>query len=278
MMAGCPESRSRKMENKNMNSFREPAVEIAREAGAFLKERLHTEHSIDYKGEINLVTEADRNSEQIITSRIQDLFPDHDIMAEESAPISRGSEYRWIIDPLDGTTNYAHGYPVFCVSVALQRRNQVILGVVYNPMLEELFVAERGKGAFLQESKICVSSTRGLAEGLVATGFPYDVRENCRDTLACFNEMIPSAQTVRRAGSAALDLAYLAAGRVDGFWELRLKPWDTAAGWMLVEEAGGMVTDLYGRPYWLESPAIVASNGRIHEELIAVLGEAFSKI
>jgi myo-inositol-1(or 4)-monophosphatase len=261
-----------------VNSFQQPAAEIAREAGAFLKERLYTDHRIDYKGEIDLVTEADRISEQMITSRIRNLFPDHDIVAEESAPITRGSEYRWIIDPLDGTTNYAHGYPVFCVSIALQRMNQIILGVIYNPMLEELFMAERGRGAFLQESKICVSSTSNLGQGVVATGFPYDVRENCRDTLACFNEMIPKAQTIRRAGSAALDLAYLAAGRVDGFWELRLKPWDTAAGWLLVEEAGGRVTDLYGRPYCLESPAIVASNGKIHEELIEVLRHASSRI
>jgi myo-inositol-1(or 4)-monophosphatase len=261
-----------------VSRFRQAAVEIAREAGAFLKQRLYADHRIEFKGEINLVTEADRLSEEIITSRIQSLFPGHDMMAEECTNITRGSEYRWIIDPLDGTTNYAHGYPVFCVSMALQRMGEVILGVIYNPMLDELFVAERGEGAFLQGTKIHVSDTRRLTEGLVATGFPYDVRENCRDALAYFNEMIPKARAIRRAGSAALDLAYLAAGRFDGFWELRLKPWDTAAGWLLVEEAGGVVTDFSGKPYYLKSPHILASNGRIHEELMKVLDQASSRI
>ena len=261
-----------------MTTFRQPAVEIAREAGAFLKERLHAAHTIDFKGEINLVTEVDRFSEEIITSRIQELFPDHDIIAEECTNITRGSDYRWIIDPLDGTTNYAHGYPVFCVSIALQRMGEVILGVIYHPMLEELFVAERGEGAFLQKKEIHVSTTKCLTEGLVATGFPYDVRENCRDALTYFNEMIPKAQAIRRAGSAALDLAYLAAGRFDGFWELRLQPWDTAAGWLMVEEAGGVVTDFSGNPYCLESPDIVASNGRIHEELMEILDKASTMI
>lgn len=261
-----------------MTTFRQAAVEIARQAGAFLKERLNAVHSIDFKGEIDLVTEADRASEEIITSRIQKLFPDHDIIAEECTNIARGSDYRWIIDPLDGTTNYAHGYPVFCVSIALQRVGEVILGVIYNPMLDELFVAERGEGAFLQGREIHVSTTKRLTRGLVATGFPYDIRENCRDALAYFNEMIPVAQAIRRPGSAALDLAYVAAGRFDGFWELRLKPWDTAAGWLMVEEAGGVVTDLTGKPYCLESASIVASNGWIHEELVEVLGHASSRI
>ncbi|RLB29581.1 MAG: inositol monophosphatase [Deltaproteobacteria bacterium] len=261
-----------------MTTFRQAAVESAREAGAFLKERLHADHRIDFKGEINLVTEADRTSEEIITSRIQKLFPDHDVMAEESTNITRGAEYRWIIDPLDGTTNYAHGYPLFCVSIALQRMGEVILGVIYDPMFDELFVAERGEGAFLQGREIHVSTTERLIEGLVATGFPYDVRENCRDTLAYFNEMIPKVQAIRRIGSAALDLAYVAVGRFDGFWELRLQPWDTAAGWLMVEEAGGVVTDLNGKPYSLESPSIVASNAMIHEELMDVLDQASSMI
>jgi myo-inositol-1(or 4)-monophosphatase len=258
--------------------FMQAAVEIAREAGAFLKERLQVDHKIDFKGEINLVTEADRRSEEIITSRLKHLFPDHNIMAEEGTNITMGSEYRWIIDPLDGTTNYAHGFPVFCVSIALQSMSQVILGVIYNPMLDELFAAGRGEGAFLQGGKIHVSHTKHLAEGFVATGFPYDVRENCRDALAYFNEMIPKAQAIRRQGSAALDLAYLAAGRFDGFWELRLNPWDTAAGWILVEEAGGVVTDLSGKPYFLDSPSIVASNGAMHKELMEVLDQASFRI
>jgi myo-inositol-1(or 4)-monophosphatase len=261
-----------------VNLFTERAVQIAREAGAFLKGRFHADHTIDFKGEINLVTEADRSSEEIITSRIKRLFPDHDIMAEEGTNVTRGAEYRWIIDPLDGTTNYAHGFPVFCVSMALQRMSQVILGVIYNPMLDELFVAQRGEGAFLQGRKIHVSHTKRLAEGFLGTGFPYDVRENSRDALAYFDEMIPKAQAIRRAGSAALDLAYLAAGRFDGFWELRLNPWDTAAGWILVEEAGGLVTDFSGNPYVLESPSIVGSNGVLHKELTEVLHRASSRI
>jgi len=261
-----------------VNLFAERAVEIAREAGVFLKERLHNDHSIDFKGEINLVTEADRGSEEIITSRIKHLFPGHDIMAEEGTNVTRGSEYRWIIDPLDGTTNYAHGFPVFCLSMALQKMRRVILGVIYNPMLDEMFVAERGEGAFLQGKKIHVSHTERLAEGFVATGFPYDVHENYRDALAYFDEMTPKVQAIRRAGSAALDLAYLAAGRFDGFWELRLSPWDTAAGWILVEEAGGLVTDLSGNPYVLESPSIVGSNGVMHKELMEIFNQASSKI
>ena len=261
-----------------MSMFRQHVVEIAMEAGAFLKERLHADHRIDFKGKTNLVTDADRLSEEIITKRIQNLFPDHDILAEECTNITRGSEFRWIVDPIDGTTNYAHGYPVFCVSIALQRMNEVMLGVIYNPMLEELFVAERGEGASLQAREIHVSATERIAKSLVATGFPYDVCEDCRDALAYFNEMIPRAQSIRREGSAALDLAYLAAGRFDGFWELRLKPWDTAAGWILVEEAGGVVTDLRGEPYCLESPHIVASNGKVHEELIEILHKASSRI
>jgi myo-inositol-1(or 4)-monophosphatase len=157
------------------------------------------------------------------------------------------------------------------VSIALQRRDQVILGVIYDPMLDELFVAERGKGAFLQERRIRVSHVKRLAEGFLATGFPYDIRKNYRDVLAYFNTVILKAQAIRRAGSAALDLAYLAAGRFDGFWELRLKPWDTAAGWILVEEAGGIVTDLSGKPYFLKSPTLVASNGVMHKEFLEVL-------
>jgi myo-inositol-1(or 4)-monophosphatase len=260
-----------------VSDFRELAIEIAREAGTFLKERLYSVHTIDFKGEIDLVTEVDRISEEMITSRIQKRFPDHDIVAEECTNIMRDSEYTWIIDPLDGTTNYAHGYPVFCVSIALQRVNEIILGVIYNPMLDELFVAERGEGAFLQGVEIHVSATPSLSDSLVATGFPYDVRERSRDVLACFNEVIPKARAVRRPGSAALDLAYVAAGRFDGFWELRLKPWDTAAGWLLVEEAGGMVTDMNGDTYYLESPSIVASNGRIHRGLMEVLNHASSR-
>jgi myo-inositol-1(or 4)-monophosphatase len=260
-----------------MKDFRAFAIDIAREAGMFLKNRLHSTHAIDYKGEIDLVTEVDKISEEMITSKIHTLFPDHDILAEEFTDINKGSDFRWIIDPLDGTTNYAHEYPFFCVSIALEVLNTMTVGVVYDPMLNELFVAERGKGTFLNEREIHVSPTRIITESLLATGFPYDIRKDSRNNLNYFNEMILKAQAIRRAGSAALDLAYVAAGRFDGFWERKLNPWDVAAGWLLVEEAGGVVTDMRGNNFYLESPGIVASNGRIHTEMKDIL-ESVSSI
>ena len=259
-----------------MKDLKECAIEIAREAGIFLKDKLNSVHTIDYKGEINLVTEVDKISEEMITSKINALFPDHDILAEEFTDIDRGSDFRWIIDPLDGTTNYAHGYPYFCVSIALERLNTMTVGIVYDPMLDEMFVAEKGKGAFLNDREIHVSNTRGIIKSLLATGFPYDIREDSHNNLNYFNEMILKAQAIRRAGSAALDLAYVAAGRFDGFWELKLNPWDIAAGWLLVEEAGGIVTDMGGNDYYMESSSILASNGRIHKEMMDVLKWASS--
>ena len=259
-----------------MKDFKEFAVTIAREAGIFLKNKLNSVHTIDYKGAINLVTEVDKISEKMITSKITSLFPDHDILAEEFTYVDRRSDFRWIIDPLDGTTNYAHGYPFFCVSIALERLNTMIVGIVYDPMLDEMFVAAKGEGAFLNGKEIHVSNTRGIIKSLLATGFPYDIREDRHNNLNYFNEMIMEAQAIRRAGSAALDLAYVAAGRFDGFWELKLNPWDIAAGWLLVEEAGGIVADMGGNDYFLESPSILASNGRIHKEMMAVLESASS--
>jgi len=259
-----------------MDNFKERAIEIAREAGKFLKDKLHTAHTINYKGDINLVTEIDKISEEIITSKIRTLFPDHDILAEEFTDINSGSDFRWIIDPLDGTTNYAHGFPFFCVSLALERLNTMIIGIVYDPILDEMYVAEKGKGAYLNEREIHVSNTHSIIKSLLATGFPYDIQVNTDNNLNYFNEMILRAQAIRRAGSASLDLAYVAAGRFDGFWELKLNPWDIAAGWLLVEEAGGLVTDIGGNNYYLESSSILASNGGIHKEMIDVLKRAES--
>ena len=239
--------------------------------GALLRERLHERHTVDYKGEINLVTEADRLAEQLIVERIRRVYPDHDILAEESPATAKGSDFRWIIDPLDGTTNYAHGFPVFCVSIALEVEGVIRLGAVYNPMLDELFTAERGKGAFLNGSRLAVSRTQNLDQALLATGFPYDLRRDRNNNLHYFQALAMRTQAVRRAGSAALDLAYVAAGRFDGFWELKLMPWDTAAGWLLVEEAGGLVTDLGGGPFHLQAPHMLASNGLIHEGMRHVL-------
>jgi len=257
-----------------MNEFTEFAVSTAREAGQLLKSRFNTPHSIDYKGIINLVTEADRMSEALIIDRIQQHFPDSSILAEESPARERSSEYRWIIDPLDGTTNYAHGYPVFCVSIALEQGPCVIAGVVYNPMMDVLFLAEQGKGAWLNGERISVSDISDLSRSLLATGFPYDIRESDNNNLDYFNFMAKEVQAIRRAGSAALDMAYVAAGRFDGFWELKLMPWDTAAASLLIKEAGGCVSDLSGQDFSLTAPSVLASNGKIHQQLIAALQKA----
>ncbi len=254
-----------------MKDLKDFTVSIAREAGALLKSRFNDRHTIDFKGEIDIVTEADRLSEDLLVARISKAFPHHDIMAEESAATKRGAHSRWIIDPLDGTTNYAHGFPFFCVSLALEERGVVELGVIYNPIMDEIFVARRGQEATLNGLALKVSDTTSLGHSLLATGFPYDIRVNPDNNIAYFIEMALRARAIRRAGSAALDLAYVAAGRFDGFWELRLHPWDIAAGQLLVKEAGGLVTDSEGNESSLDAPVIVASNGKIHYEIIKVL-------
>jgi myo-inositol-1(or 4)-monophosphatase len=254
-----------------MEPYRTFMLDIAKKAGNLLKKKLNEQHTIEYKGEINIVTEADRLSEKMLVSLIRKAFPHHDILTEESPETNSGSEFRWIIDPLDGTTNYAHGYPVFCVSIAMAKANDICIGAVYNPMLTEMFWAEKGKGAFLNNRKLSVSDNTALSRSLLATGFPYDIRETKDNNLAYFNQMATRVQAIRRAGAAALDMAYVAAGRFDGFWELKLMPWDTAAGWLLVKEAGGEVTDLLGRDFSLTSPHILASNGKIHRNMIEVL-------
>jgi myo-inositol-1(or 4)-monophosphatase len=257
----------------NMSPYRKFIEETAREAGTLLRERIGDLHTVQYKGEINLVTEADRLSEALIVERIRRSFPDHDILTEESPEIVSGSGFRWIIDPLDGTTNYFHGYPVFGVSIALETEGKIRLGAVFNPMLDELFIAERGVGAFLNGRRLTVSRVAVLSHSLLATGFPYDLREERNNNINYFEAMILNSQAVRRVGSASLDLAYLAAGRFDGFWELKLMPWDMAAGWLLVEEAGGVVTDLHGDPFDLHSPHILASNGLIHAEISRIIAK-----
>ena len=247
------------------------AVDLARKSGDLLKEKFNKTHTIHYKGEINLVTEADKLSEDLIIETISHNFLDHGILSEESPAITGAGKLRWIIDPLDGTTNYAHGYPFYCVSIALENEGEVVLGVVHDPMREEMFVAVRGEGAFLNGKKLAVSNCDHLSKSLLATGFPYDIRESKENNLDYFNSMAINVQAIRRAGAAALDLAYLAAGRFDGFWELKLKPWDTAAGSLLVKEAGGVISDIAGEKWNLQSPSILASNGLIHEQMIKVL-------
>lgn len=256
---------------RSLDEYKAFLESLARAGGALLREHFFAGHTIHYKGEIDLVTEADRLCEILLADRIRAVYPGHDILAEESGATKRGSEFCWIIDPLDGTTNYAHGYPVFCLSVALAVEGVVRLGAVYDPLREELFTAQEGGGAFMNGRPIRVSHTSSLGRALLATGFPYDIRQDRNNNLSYFKAMALSAQAIRRAGSAALDLAYVACGRFDGFWEIKLRPWDTAAGWLLVTEAGGKVTDIEGAPYELGSFSLLASNGLIHAEMASVL-------
>ncbi|HEY5600372.1 MAG TPA: inositol monophosphatase family protein, partial [Candidatus Manganitrophaceae bacterium] len=200
-------------------------------------------------------------------------FPDHQIMAEEGHGSKAPSPYRWVIDPLDGTTNYAHGFPFFCVSIGLEVEGSVLLGVVYDPLRRELFVAEKGKGATLNDKPISVSQVDVLKKSLLVTGFAYDIRVHPKNNFNHFVNFSLSAQGVRRTGSAALDLCYVAAGRLDGFWELKLNPWDTAAGSLMMLEAGGKVTDLAGKPYSIYDPEILATNGKIHRQMIEILNK-----
>ena len=248
------------------------AVDAARAAGLLLREAFAGERRVSFKGApTNLVTEMDARAEQLVSERLRAAFPGDALLGEEGGGRAGTSGRRWIVDPLDGTTNYAHGLPVFGVSIALETDGRAILGVVYDPNRDELFVAERGRGAWLGERRLSVSITPTLDESLLSTGFPYDIRETPDNNLREFAAFCLRAQGVRRMGSAVLYLASVAAGRTDGYWELRLGPWDVAAGALLVEEAGGRVTDLTGGALDLDTPAIVASNGRIHDEMLSVI-------
>jgi myo-inositol-1(or 4)-monophosphatase len=254
-----------------MESLRKTAITVAIQAGRSLQAKLGRVKKIGYKGAVNLVTEMDLLSEKIIVSAIRKEHPDHGFLAEEKAREQTASPYRWVIDPLDGTTNYAHGYPVYGVSIALEREGEIVLGVVYDPSRDELFVAQKGKGARLNGRRIRVSSVPELSRSLLATGFPYDLRENPVNNFDHFQNFAYRVHAVRRSGSAALDLCYVAAGRFDGFWEMKLGPWDLAAGSLMIQEAGGKVTDFHGRPPGLDGSFVLASNGKIHGEMIKVL-------
>ena len=256
------------MENRELLRF---AEELAKGAGDILRSNYGGKQSIHYKGEINLVTDVDRQSEAYIMGRIRSTFPDHGILSEESSEVPASSPYRWIVDPLDGTTNYAHGYPCFCVSIAVERGGVLQAGAVFDPLLGELFTAVPGGGAFLNGESIRVSTTEKLRQSLLSTGFAYDVNTSTDTNLDNFREFVFTGQAIRRDGSAALDLCYLACGRFDGFWELALKPWDTAAGVLILAEAGGVATRLDGSPYDFTQPDILASNGLIHDQMLAVL-------
>lgn len=254
-----------------MEHYLETAVKAAREAGELQRDKFCSSHRIDYKGEKNLVTEVDRASEDLIIRALRTACPGCDVLAEESGLASTGSSLRWIVDPLDGTTNYAHGFPWFAVSIALEVEEAVRLGVVYHPMMNELFTAQSGGGAWLNDRRITVSQRRPLKKCLLATGFPYDRTRSNENNFRNFEEFQLAARAVRRAGAAALDLAYVAAGRLDGYWECKLNPWDVAAGRLLVEEAGGTVTNFRGEPHLLNDHRILASNGLVHHEMVEIL-------
>ena len=248
--------------------FLSSAVDAALIAGRLLKGALGKEFDVEFKGEIDIVTELDRAAEREIISIIEARHPEHGILTEESTERITKSEYRWIIDPLDGTTNFSHGFPVFCVSIALERDSQVVLGVVYDPTREELFTATLSGGAYLNGESIHVSETDELGTSLLATGFPYDIRTSVENNLNHFADFAVRAQAIRRAGSAALDLCYVACGRFDGFWEMKLRPWDIAAGTLIVREAGGRVTDFAGiESTKIENERLLASNGLIHDTM-----------
>jgi myo-inositol-1(or 4)-monophosphatase len=263
------------MTSSNPTSFVPAITAIAREAGALLMEYFNQRVKIEYKGDANLVTEADRKSETLIRERILAQWPGHDILGEEQGLRDSGSEYRWYVDPLDGTTNFAHAYPVFCVSIGLEHKGQLVAGVVFDPTRNELFAAERGSGAFMNDQPIHVSKTARLAECLVATGFPSHKRHK-NPNIFFYHQITMRSHGVRRAGSAALDLCCVACGRFDAFWEFNLNPWDTAAGVLLVEEAGGRVTNFRGGPFEMDSRQTLATNGLVHEEVMQEFEQVFS--
>lgn len=249
------------------------AIETARDSGQLLLEKFDRGIAIQKKGEINLVTEADLESEALIIDRIKSHHPKHSILAEESgeAVVTGGdTTWKWIIDPLDGTTNYAHGYPCFCVTIALEHNGEIVIGVTYDPTRNELFAAERGRGATMNGKTIRVSNRDKLGDSLIVTGFPYDIKQ--RDNFARhLTEMLLSSRGVRRDGSAAIDMAYVACGRFDGFWEEGLNPWDVAAGVLLIEEAGGQVSYYNGAKFSIYQPPVCASNGLIHSQMLTIL-------
>ncbi len=250
------------------------AVEAAHAAGRILKERADRIGKIQYKGEIDPITEVDLLCEQEVIGCIRKTFPDHAFLAEESGTTEGDSDHLWIIDPLDGTVNYAHGYPAYCVSIGYQYKGEMVAGAVYNPCLDELFVAEKGQGVTLNGKTISVSPITDLKQSLLATGFPYDINESPDNNLDHFQNFIKSCQAIRRPGSAALDLCYTAMGRFEGFWEMKLHPWDYAAGWLMIEEAGGTVTRFDGSPFQIGDRSILASNGHIHQAMVDVLTQS----
>ncbi len=267
-----------------MSEFVTTAEAIAREAGALLRDFYRRGVRTEYKGDVDLVTEADRASERLITERLRAAFPDHGVYGEEGTRSALAAEYRWYVDPLDGTTNFAHGFPAFCVVLGCEHRpaglsperdGEMVAGVIYDPLRDEMFSAARGEGATLNGETIHVSQTPRLQEALIATGFPSQKRHR-NPNIHFYQEFTLRSHGVRRAGSAALDLAYVAAGRLEGFWEFKLNPWDTSAGFLLVEEAGGAISRFDGSKFLLDSDEVFATNGLIHQEMRLLFNDMFA--
>jgi myo-inositol-1(or 4)-monophosphatase len=256
---------------ESMDKLLEFAVHCARESGKIQRRHYEKHFAIHHKGEINLVTDVDFACQERIIKLIQKNFPKDNIISEEQLNRFDGKANRWIIDPLDGTTNYAHGYPFFCTSIAYEVQGNILLGVVYNPIFKELFAARKGQGAYLNGKQIHVSVIGDLKKSLLSTGFPYDIATSAKNNIDHFTNFLYQAQAIRRDGSAALNLCYTACGRFDGFWEMKLNPWDLAAGALIVEEAGGRVTNLAGRQFAVYKDNIIASNGLIHQAMVKVL-------
>jgi myo-inositol-1(or 4)-monophosphatase len=264
-----------------MNTFvdyQQEAIVAARIAGQYQKTLFASSLEIEMKGDKDLVTEVDKESERMIVEHLLSRFPGHDVVAEESVYPQSGSPFRWIIDPVDGTTNYAHGYPWFCTSIALELEGELVAGVIYNPVYDELFTATKGGGASLNGRRLSVSTRSPLDNALLGTGFPYDCASDPVNNFSNLIAFQKKARGIRRAGAAALDLAYVAAGRLDGFWELKLKAWDVAAGVLIIREAGGVVTTFDGSSYDIFNDRIVASNGLIHDEMVAMLASVASGV
>ena len=260
--------------------FLATAVEIVLRAGEIQLARRESGFSVSKKGEIDLVTEVDLECERMCRAVLAERFPDHDVLAEEqgTGPLApRGGRHRWVFDPLDGTTNYAHGLPIFCASLGLEIDGRAQVGAIYDPTRKELFTGERGHGAYLNGRRLAVSTTSVLGDALLVTGFPYDVHKQTGDLVAMFGAFLGRARAVRRLGSAALDLCYVAAGRFEAFWEQHLKPWDVAAGALIVEEAGGRITGMDGSPFDAAAAHLVATNGHVHGQMLDVIREVRRK-
>jgi len=245
---------------------------ISKLAGEIIRNYFGKNFSVEFKSDIrNLVTQADKESERTIIDFIKKKYPSHGILAEESGSQSTNSNYLWVIDPLDGTSNFAHGLPIFSVSIGLQFKEEIIMGVIYDIMRDKLYYAEKGSGAFRDNIKLSVSKNDKIEESFLVTGFPYNINENPENAFEKFIAMIKASRAVRRLGSAAIDFCYLAEGVFDGFWEVHLNPWDICAGKLLVEEAGGLVTDFNNNNININNKTILASNGKIHNQMISIL-------